>query len=101
MKKLALNLDQLTVDSFETSARAAEKGTVVGEQQCTCPTACETACTCPGCPTCVQTDCGQASCNGTCAGYDTCHPCNTAAGNYTCDYSVTAGYPGFCECCPL
>jgi hypothetical protein len=55
--KLKLNLDQLKVDSFDTSAMEKPKGTVFGEQ-CTC----YTNCTCPGCPTC------DASCNGTCDG---------------------------------
>ncbi len=84
--KLRLNLDQLTVDSFDTSTVAAEKGTVFGEQ-CTC----WTNCTCPGCPTCDNTACGQASCEGTCntcgascygTCYDTCAGC--PSGGYTC-----------------
>jgi hypothetical protein len=53
--KLKLNLDQLAVDSFDTSRPAQKEGTVFGEQ-CTC----YTNCTCPGCPTC------DASCEGTC-----------------------------------
>ena len=77
MAKLRLNLDQLTVDSFDTAQPAQKKGTVFGEQ-CTC----YTNCTCPGCPTC------DASCNGTCGG--TCDAsCNgTCAGSCygTCDY---------------
>jgi hypothetical protein len=55
--KLKLNLDDLTVDSFDTTRPAHRQGTVFGEQ-CTC----HTQCTCPGCPTC------DASCNGTCGG---------------------------------
>jgi hypothetical protein len=66
--KLKLNLDDLTVDSFDTIRPVPKPGTVFGEQ-CTC----YTQCTCPGCPTC------DASCNGTCG--DTCP--NTCA--YTCD----------------
>jgi hypothetical protein len=73
--KLKLNLEQLTVDSFDTSASEKPRGTVFGEQ-CTC----YTNCTCPGCPTC------DASCNGTCGGtcagscYGTCDAtCNTCA----------------------
>jgi hypothetical protein len=53
--KLKLNLDELTVDSFDTTRPTNKQGTVFGEQ-CTC----YTQCTCPGCPTCY------ASCNGTC-----------------------------------
>ena len=64
--KLKLNLDELTVDSFDTTKNEAKIGTVFGEQ-CTC----YTNCTCPGCPTC------DASCNGTCY-----------------DYTCAAGCPG-------
>ncbi|HEY0016541.1 MAG TPA: hypothetical protein VGC13_09495 [Longimicrobium sp.] len=53
--KLSLNLEDLSVDSFDTTSTQKAKGTVFGEQ-CTC----YTNCTCPGCPTCY------ASCNGTC-----------------------------------
>ena len=72
--KLALNLEDLTVDSFDTTGTQKAKGTVFGEQ-CTC----YTNCTCPGCPTCY------ASCNGTCDA--TC--ANTCA--YTCDDASCAG----------
>ncbi|HEY0016230.1 MAG TPA: hypothetical protein VGC13_07920 [Longimicrobium sp.] len=85
MKKLKLQLDDLGVESFDTTCTVREKGTVVGEQgTCTC----NTQCTCPGCPTCYNTcayTCDDAtcpacptcaaSCNGTCVGatcYDTC-----------------------------
>lgn len=81
MKKLRLELDQLTVDSFDTAVSAARRGTVVGEEQCTCPSACASNCTCPGCPTC------DATCNG-----ETC-------GGYTCDFSISRD-PWYCECCP-
>jgi hypothetical protein len=83
--KLKLQLEDLTVDSFDTSSTEKPKGTVFGEQ-CTC----YTNCTCPGCPTC------DASCNGTCGGscngtcgascYGTCD-CQT---NNTCNYSCYA-----------
>lgn len=88
MKKL--KLDDLAVESFDTTANAeAERGTVHGEQQCTC----QTVCSCPGCPTCgwdsCMTNCNtcQESCYGsciwsceeTCGGRDTCwDSCNTA-----------------------
>jgi hypothetical protein len=76
--KLMLNLEDLTVDSFDTTTPQKAKGTVFGEQ-CTC----YTQCTCPGCPTCY------ASCNGTCG--DTC--AGTCA--YTCDDASCAGT---CDC---
>jgi hypothetical protein len=83
VNKLKLHLEDLGVESFDTTTVKKEKGTVFGEQ-CTC----YTQCTCPGCPTCYNTcayTCDDqtcpacptcaASCNGTCAGatcYDTC-----------------------------
>jgi hypothetical protein len=82
MRKLTLRLDDLSVESFDTSVVREEKGTVFGEQQCTC----QTACTCPGCDTCDATcrytcddrTCdGQLTCDPTCAftcGYESCHP---------------------------
>jgi hypothetical protein len=68
--KLKLELDQLTVDSFQTASDEARKGTVFGEQ-CTCVT----ACTCPGCPSCDDTC--PATCGYTCGETDdfTCSPC--------------------------
>ena len=83
--KLKLDLDQLSVDSFDTAPAEKPKGTVFGEQ-CTC----YTQCTCPGCPTCYAScngTCGAtcvASCHGTCAGetcgatcfYTDCGGCN-------------------------
>lgn len=83
--KLALNLDQLAVESFDTAAHMEKNGTVFGEQ-CTCVT----NCTCPGCPTC------DASCGGTCAG--TCEAsCNGTCGN-TCN-SCDASCYGTCDYC--
>ncbi len=77
MDKLKLTLDDLAVETFDTTSVAREKGTVVGEQQCTC----QTVCTCPGCYTCDAT-CPQTcddytcanSCGGTCEQtcWDTC-----------------------------
>ena len=97
--KLKLDLDQLAVDTFDTSASEKPRGTVFGEQ-CTC----YTQCTCPGCPTC------DASCNGTCGHtcqascYGTCeNTCNTCAASCygTCDgctfYDVTCRNIGTCN----
>ncbi|HEX6042545.1 hypothetical protein [Longimicrobium sp.] len=88
--KLKLNLDQLSVDSFDTSASQRPSGTVFGEQ-CTC----YTACTCPGCPTC------DASCNGTCGGTcgeNTCAAsCNGTCAGASCGYSCN--YTD-CDCAP-
>jgi len=87
--KLSLNLEDLSVDSFDTTATQKAKGTVFGEQctcytNCTCPgnPTCDATCaytcddaTCPQCPTCA------ASCNGTC----NCATQNTCG--WSCDYS--------------
>ncbi|HEX6911474.1 MAG TPA: hypothetical protein VF142_13805 [Longimicrobium sp.] len=94
--KLKLNLDELNVDSFDTTKSERPKGTVFGEQ-CTC----YTNCTCPGCPTCdascngtCDASCNgtcDASCNGTCASCgDSCDWCGTV-NDYTCAPYGTCG----------
>jgi hypothetical protein len=75
--KLTLNLEDLSVDSFDTTGPHKAKGTVFGEQ-CTC----YTQCTCPGCPTCDATC--EASCANTCA--YTCDDASCAGTCETCDY---------------
>ncbi|HEU4881023.1 MAG TPA: pinensin family lanthipeptide [Longimicrobium sp.] len=86
--KLTLKLDDLSVDSFETTIKQKARGTVFGEQ-CTCWTYCGQN-TCPGCPTC------DASCNGTCVA--SCNgTCNCPSGNATCAYSCN--YTD-CDCLP-
>jgi hypothetical protein len=84
--KLSLNLDDLTVDTFDTTVTQKAKGTVFGEQ-CTC----YTNCTCPGCPTCYQ------SCNGTCG--DTCAgTCYNTCDDYTCGNTCNCGaYSDVCN----
>jgi hypothetical protein len=88
--KLTLKLEDLSVESFDTTVKQKARGTVFGEQ-CTC----YTNCTCPGCPTCY------ASCNGTCGGTcgeNTCAAsCNGTCGAATCDYSCN--YTD-CDCLP-
>ncbi|HEX2079589.1 MAG TPA: hypothetical protein VHG08_17820 [Longimicrobium sp.] len=85
MKKLMLAVEDLIVESFDTSPAARPRGTVVG-QQCTC----YTVCTCPGCPTCDGTCPEDPSCADTC--WDTCdgRTCWESCGPSgcdTCDYS--------------
>ena len=96
MNKLKLKLDDLQVDTFQTTPASKEKGTVFGEQ-CTCWTQCGQN-TCPGCPTCDATCNGtcNASCNGTCAS------CGASCGgscdwtcDWTCDYSCGDSCDGF------
>jgi hypothetical protein len=87
MRKLKLDLEDLSVESFATTPEPhREAGTVFG-QQCTC----YTQCTCPGCPTC------DASCNGTCGG--TCAGTCDASCNGTCDCPATndASCYGSCD----
>jgi hypothetical protein len=89
MNKLKLRLDDLRVDTFQTTSVQKEKGTVFGEQ-CTC----YTNCTCPGCPTCVASCNGtcDASCNGSCGGA-TCDASCYGSCDWSCDYSCG----GTCE----
>jgi hypothetical protein len=82
-RKLTLNLEQLTVDSFQTTTVEKRKGTVFGEQ-CTC----YTNCTCPGCPTCAATcpnTCANTCDDATCV-CDTGYSCDETG----CDCSVNA-----------
>jgi hypothetical protein len=77
-RKLTLELEHLSVESFHTAAPQKPRGTVFGEQ-CTCPT----ACTCPGCPSCNATCAGQQSCGDSCA--DTCaQTCVNTCDDATC-----------------
>ncbi|HEX6373893.1 MAG TPA: hypothetical protein VF006_33500 [Longimicrobium sp.] len=85
MKMLKLRLDDLRIDSFDTTVPQKAKGTVFGEQ-CTC----YTQCTCPGCPTCY------ASCNGTCDA--SCNGTCGASCGATCDYSCGGTCDYTCNC---
>lgn len=87
--KMKLQLDELAVETFDTTPLERGKGTVLGHQQCTCVT----VCTCPGCPTCEGTCPGEASCDDTC--WNTCDDwtcavtcglsqCETRCPNQTC-----------------
>jgi hypothetical protein len=90
MRKLKLQLDDLQIDSFDTTTPPKAKGTVFGEQ-CTC----YTQCTCPGCPTCYDScngTCG-ASCNGTCGA--TCDASCYGSCDWTCDYSCGDSCGGY------
>jgi modification target Cys-rich repeat protein len=101
MNKLKLRLDDLQVDTFQTTLMQKEKGTVYGEQEWTyyymecqdtwqgsscevsCFGSCDASCngTCEG--TCEQ------SCHGTC--FETCDfYCGPSEGGYNC---ATSPYP--------
>ena len=108
MNKLKLQLEDLLVDSFDTTPVQKEKGTVFGEQ-CTC----YTNCTCPGCPSCDATcpatcayTCDDASCAGSCGAscYGSCdYSCDCTNGGDTCAFSCNgmATYPGPDQPCML
>ena len=90
MKKLKLNLDELKIESFETSVQKPNnKGTIHGNitgNTCDEPTC---AGTCPEnpCPTnnTCETDCGQNTCGGmTCVDTACVHTCD-----FSCDFPVT------------
>ena len=88
-----LKLEDLAIESFDTTpAENDRSGTVFGEQ-CTC----HTNCTCPGCPTCDPSYCdtGCDTCAGSCGGscYNTCgDTCD-----YTCVYYDTCSWNTACE----
>lgn len=78
-----LKLDDLAVETFDTTADPGEEGGTVFGEQCTCPT----NCTCPNCPTCgwvsCQTNCN--TCDATCGGGNTCwDSCDGICGTYFC-----------------
>lgn len=70
MNKMKLRLEDLSVDSFDTTRAARERGTVFGEQYCSCGGTCAGQPTCDvTCPqTCDDWSCNE-SCEGTCAGW--------------------------------
>ncbi|HET7462925.1 MAG TPA: hypothetical protein VFJ82_16850 [Longimicrobium sp.] len=74
MKKLALDLDQLVVESFATAGAALPAGTVRGHGVSETPTECLTDCYgCTALPQCLSYD---GTCDGTCG--------NTAQESCTC-----------------
>ena len=103
MKKLSLHLDDLTVESFDTSAPAPARGTVQGHDHSD-PSNCDNSgfCSCNGYPcdtyTCRCTDpdtcaysCGQ-SCPNTCDScQNTCVSCMA-----TCEGYAGCTYPQIC-----
>ncbi|HEX6368108.1 MAG TPA: hypothetical protein VF006_04185 [Longimicrobium sp.] len=105
MPKLKLHLEDLSVESFDTTRPAKAKGTVFGEQ-CTC----YTQCTCPGCPTCANYNTCDATCPNTCDDYSCAGSCGgSCAGgscgcteDYTCQgctmqYDATCFNIGTCD----
>jgi hypothetical protein len=73
MNKLKLRLDDLSVESFDTVRAERSKGTVMGQELCSCGGTCAGQATCDyTCddPTCPYT-CDDNTCAATC---DTCSP---------------------------
>lgn len=91
MQKLTLNLDELYVESFETSRGLLERGTVRGASE---STANQIICTCDSdngtCDASCQGGCGTQSCGGTCGGA-TCGFC-------TQDLTCATGHQIQCSC---
>lgn len=92
MNKLKLHLDDLLVESFDTSRPTERQGTVFGEV-CTCAYTCDDptcAITCDD-ATCVYTcddpSCAE-SCNGTCDGYTCLDSCGGTCWNPRCNPSA-------------
>jgi hypothetical protein len=97
MKKLRLQVEELAVESFDTSYLQHERGTVEGHSgTCTDPESCDYSChsllpsdcctvdvTCPA--SCAQSC--QVSCNGTCNGLFTCDErCQGPTNPFICPY---------------
>jgi hypothetical protein len=86
MHKLKLDLDRLTVESFETKASGVEwRGTVQANSHICAFTAIDNTCL-TNCGTC------DASCGGTCGcsgGYTCGGTCNGSCYDPTCDTCVT------------
>jgi hypothetical protein len=80
MNKLKLNLDELSIESFEPAAASREEGTVraYGETADTCD---------PLVGTCFGYTCYQSCNNATC---DTCDPRVGTCFGYTCYETCTA-----------
>lgn len=87
MRKLRLEIEELSVESFEVAKEQERGGTVRGEQESwTCNvnyTCIDVTCAGSNCPTwdytCEHHDTCRASCGGSCVG-DTCD-------NFTCRWS--------------
>jgi hypothetical protein len=91
MNKLKLSMEDLSVESFDTTTVRKEKGTVFGEQ-CTC----YTVCTCPGCYTCEGTCPNDHTCADTC--WNTCDDftCLETCGFSNCE--TRCGAAATCRC---
>ncbi len=85
MRKLRLNIDELSVESFEIARDQKERGTVRGEQQtsftCQYETCLNPTCVDVNCPTMRPTEQHYASC------FETCQTCQGETCYFSCEYS--------------
>jgi hypothetical protein len=88
MRKLSLDLDDLQVETFDTTASGSKRGTVVG-QETTWGTCNSGACSEGG------TWCGN-TCDTTCNA-DLCDCTYGGPYNTTCDVNLTCGVVGSCQ----
>ncbi|MDB4951900.1 MAG: hypothetical protein JWM27_4549 [Gemmatimonadetes bacterium] len=87
MKKLSLALEDLAVETFDTTAFADKRGTVVGLETTAAP--CSGGCSQNG------TWCGN-TCDTTCYA-DLCDCTYGGPYNTTCDVNLTCGVVGSCQ----
>lgn len=104
MKKIALDIDALVVDSFDVGPHQLALGTVDAQisptentrRVCTCAGSCDGTCA-------VTCDTCGASCNGscnTCPGLNTCDfSCNGTCGELTCNDTCGGGGTCFGNTC--
>ncbi len=99
MKKLKLNLEDLKVESFETSSKSINKGTVHGNGDTVVDRTCEEYHTCGGQNSCDPTNC--PGCHVT--NYTQCGTCptdNPTCDDNTCWVDCTACTVGNIYSCP-
>ena len=103
MNKLKLNLDQLTVESFNTDAsEVARRGTVRAHSELCIPTYGPITCgdSCDTCDNTCYDSCG-ASCGGCSGGYACGGTCGSSCVNPTCNTCLTNCQQESCvEFCP-
>jgi hypothetical protein len=87
MRKLKLNVEAITVESFQTQSKPAMRGTVAGHDtvESACPTACWTQC-----PSGCLTQCDASDCTA-------CNPTNAADCTWYCPGTGTGGGGGGTE----
>jgi hypothetical protein len=87
MKKLSLNVEELSVQSFETQDAPVQRGTVQGRGLTDSPDECETdLVSCGG--SCWNTNCGEWTCHIGCTQGATCgNTCGCGTVRITCEFT--------------